>query len=143
MKSIKTVLSIIVFAIVSNMAVAQTKSAASSEFYLKGKWKVQCIPEEISSRSIQFSGLCATSLDTQVNVSSMHINNFEITFSNDSLTINQNGKTTTVAYKRTTNNYAFSFTFNKSKYSFRVFSLDKLTIIESKDGQLLGLTKID
>ena len=143
MKNILSILSIIVFAMVTNIAVAQNKSAASSEFYLKGKWKVQCIPEEISSRSMQFCGLCATSIDTQVNVSSMRINNFEMTFGNDSLTFNQNGKITTVAYKRVKNNYAFSFTFNKSKYSFRVFSLDKLTFIESSNGQLLALTKID
>lgn len=61
----------------------------------------------------------------------------------DSIVLNQNGKMTTVPYKRNTDNHSFSFTLDNKTYNFRMFLDHKRRIIEDiNDGMIMVLEKV-
>jgi len=112
-----------------------------SEMYLKGKYTAACAMEVIDHATIRNCELCPFVIDPN-NKSRAETKDIEMTFTNDSLTLNQNGKITTVPYVRNKDNHSFSFTLDKKAYSFRVFFNSSQSIIEDSNGLLMVLEKV-
>jgi len=111
-----------------------------SELYLKGKWTASCAMEVKDKASIRNCEICPFVIDPN-DKSKAETKDIEMNFQADSITINQNGKVTTVSYSRNKDNHSIGFSLNGKQYNFRVFFYNKQRILEDGDGLLVVLEK--
>ncbi len=139
MKHALTVLAFIVAVCISNISQAQDERDFAN-LYLKGKWIASCPPEILDHASMQQCELCPFIINPN-NKTQGSVKDIEMNFLADSIVINQNGKLTTVPYKRNKDNHAISFTLKDKTYNFRMFLDEKRRILEDSDGMILVLEK--
>ncbi len=139
MKQAKTIFALIATILIATIAHGQTEGPVA-EMYLKGKYTATCAMEVVDKASIRSCEICPFVIDSN-NKSNAQTKDVEMTFQADSITINQNGKVTTVPYLRNHDTHAFSFSLNNKQYTFRVFFYNKLRILEDSDGLLVILEK--
>lgn len=138
MKHTKKIFALLATVFISMIALGQNHVPVS-EFYLSGKWTATCATEIVDKSSIRNCELCPFVIDPN-DKSSGTTKAIDLTFQNDSILINQNGKVTTVAYIRNKDTHAVSFTLNNKQYNFRMFLWGNERILEDSDGLLLVLT---
>lgn len=140
MQHLKNIFTLLSLFLLLNSAHGQDEGPIS-EMYLKGKWVATCAMEVIDKASMANCDICPFVINPN-DKSQAETKDIEMDFQSDSLTINQNGKHSTVAYVRNTNTHAISFSLNDRHYNFRVFFYNKQRILEDGDGLLLVLSKI-
>ena len=141
MKHLKKIITTFSAIFISLITLAQSGTPIS-EMYLKGKYTASCATEVLDHASWHNCQLCPFVIDPN-DKSKGETKDIEMTFQNDSITFNQNGKITTVPYKRNPDTHAFSFTLGDKQYNFRMFLYNKQRIIEDSDGMILVLDKVN
>ena len=129
-------ISIVLF-FISTFSPAQS----NSELSLSGKWTASCPPEILDHASMRHCELCPFVINPK-NKSQGEVKDIEMTFQPDSVTLNQNGKLTTVSYTRNKDTHAVAFMCNNKQYYFRVFLDGERRILEDSDGMILVLEKV-
>jgi len=138
MKHIKSFLALIVTVFISNISFGQ----ANSEMYLSGTWSASCAVEILDHASMRNCELCPFVINAK-DKSQGQVKDIELTFQTDTISINQNGKLSSVPYTRNKDTHAIRFTLNNKQYNFRMFIDDKRRILEDSDGLLLVLEKVN
>ncbi len=139
MKIFKSIFNLLATFLIVNIAYGQHEGPIS-EMYFKGKWMATCAMEFMDKASIRNCEICPFVINP-TNKSNAETKDIEMDFKADSITINQQGKLTTVPYSRNTDTHATSFTLNDKPYNFRWFYYNKQRILEDSDGLLLVLEK--
>ncbi|MEO8150022.1 MAG: hypothetical protein ABI723_20455 [Bacteroidia bacterium] len=109
---------------------------------LSGKWEVSCATEFVDKATIRSCELCHLTLDPN-DKARLTMDDLEITFTNDSIELNREGKLQTVPYQMNNNTQAFSFTVNQKEFKFRVFYGDGIVILEDEEGLIVELKRED
>jgi hypothetical protein len=123
-----------------SLNVQAQEKAYLSEMYLKGTWIASCPIEVVDHATMQYSQLCSVVIDA-AKKSNASVTDVEMTFKEDSIVLNRNGKIATVPYKRNKDTHAFSFKLNGKQYDFRVFIHEKERIIVDKEGFVMVLKR--
>jgi hypothetical protein len=134
------IVEVILGIVLSSMIVNAQNEGRNKDLYLKGKWSGSCATEIIDHASIRLCELCPFEIDP-IDKSKGRFINIELNFLSDSIEFNQNGKITTIPFKRNKDNHSFSFILNEKQYNFRMFLYEQQRIIEDGDGMILVLTK--
>ena len=137
----KSILTILGFIFTSAIAQGQNEGDIS-QLYMTGKWIASCPLEVIDKAAIRICELCPILINPH-DMNHGETNNLEMTFQNDSIRLNQNGRKTTVLCERNKYNHSFSFALNNKNYYFRVFMYDDKRILENSGGLVLVLEKIN
>lgn len=110
--------------------------------YLKGNYKAECLTELVDQGAfLRKCEFCTLGFDEKAQ--EYFVKNIEISFTADSLTINQYGKLTTVKYNGSKETNSFSFFYDKKYYNFKVFAYKEQFILEEDNGLLTVLTKLN
>jgi hypothetical protein len=107
---------------------------------LAGKWTASCPIEFMNKASMTYCELCPFVIDS-LNKSKAELKDIEMTFLNDSIKFNRDGKQQTVVYAMNKDTHSFQFNLNKRKYKFRVFYIEKKVILENSDGLTMLLER--
>jgi hypothetical protein len=109
-----------------------------SKFY--GQWTANCPGEKINSSTVQFCDLCPIS---KPNISSVEINGFKLSISEENISLDIDNKVTTVPYTWDSSTESMQFTYNNRTFVFKVLSTTdpNLIILKNAEGNLVVLTR--
>jgi hypothetical protein len=139
MKLTKNIFAILIAVFVSTIAHGQNEGR-NQDMYMEGKWTASCATEIQDHASMKHCELCPFVINPN-NKSQARIKDIGMNFFTDSIAFNQDGKMSTVPFRKNKDNHSFSFTLNNKQYDFRMFLWEEQRIIEDSDGMILVLTK--
>lgn len=106
---------------------------------LQGKWTADCV-FQLMNNCVQTSNICPFSMDPK-DPGKATIGSIEMTFGADSLTIVKENISTTVPFTENNETHVFTFTYDDTSYSFKVFVHGENLILYELRGTMLYLKK--
>ena len=107
---------------------------------LAGKWEGICSVQYLDHATMRMCNLCPFEInESDKSLSSTH--SFEITFGNDSINLNRNGKKQMLAYTINKDTHSISFIVENYIYKFSVAYSEKGVILVDADGFVIELKR--